>query len=269
MPSSHQHIRYTNRNAAQGPYPGRRCQHSGWQYPFYHTAPCAFGTPLAAAAHLKRRIGWPGPHTLFGPILSPVVPFAAFQAAMQETLLNCSINTVKHNAAGAIAWIPFVVLQQCPSPPPALSNTSCRNYFRRHEGESAKADRRGLLIDSSYTELTVSLLQPCFASSSARCRPMPEPAPVISAAVPSTFMTSGPAVRQDQISDVATDLIASARMTVECNATPMWLSVSEDCQVSSSLVISMAMWNEPFRVSSLTEPSFAECNNETLQISQH
>ena len=35
---------------------------------------------------------------------------------------------------------------------------------------------------------TVILLHPCFANSSARWRPIPEPAPVISAALPSTFM---------------------------------------------------------------------------------
>lgn len=35
---------------------------------------------------------------------------------------------------------------------------------------------------------TVILLQPCFASARARCRPMPDPAPVIRAALPPTFM---------------------------------------------------------------------------------
>ena len=35
---------------------------------------------------------------------------------------------------------------------------------------------------------TVILLQPCFASARARCRPMPDPAPVIKAALPPTFI---------------------------------------------------------------------------------
>ena len=41
---------------------------------------------------------------------------------------------------------------------------------------------------------TVIRLQPCCANARARCRPIPEPAPVIKAAVPATFIVPGAGV---------------------------------------------------------------------------